>query len=443
MLQIIHQFHPTLSSQVRAGVTNSLRQILDKRVMANMEPLFDNIRMDHDLRRLLRETFPEFCSNNPVMVHDEAAYHIMNNTAPSTSSIVKMDLMHETGLDFSSPEAPVTVPSSVTPPAPPGVDMDLINNHHPSVVHEEDAMFSDEEDESGGGSGTRTHFNNNCTNNISSNKNIRSRTVLGDNSGVNHASLPNYSSSSTPHVTTACTTIPQHIADVNTTSTLHNNNNNNNNSTTSISKPLSSVSTTNNFSNIKNSKSNYSNSSVLGTTNSSVNCNSNPSNISSKISSDTEDKSSLSNSCDVISLDDVRTAAEVVVHGAESGGVVSLNGGGGGGGVMLANGGRVVAATLSNSLSQEQITKLDAFLDCLEADMKEFLQQYRREKDQTKRWVQLQLKGVYYWIIITWIFIFSFWTIIWSWVDAIDFSDYSIPFPVALPSVSQPFDLCI
>lgn len=125
-LQIIPNFHPPLADKIRAGVHNSLRQILEKRVVQSLEPLFDNRHMDAELRKLIRETFPEFCSNSvPGDVKPE------DFVAPvSSASVTRMDLMVETGLDFGT--------STVNN------DSDVNNSNH---IGEDEAMFSDEEEE--------------------------------------------------------------------------------------------------------------------------------------------------------------------------------------------------------------------------------------------------------------------------------------------------------
>ncbi|XP_069024802.1 integrator complex subunit 3 isoform X1 [Embiotoca jacksoni] len=62
MCRIIPHFFPPLESQVRQGVFNSLTFIMEKRVLAHLAPLFDNPKLDRELRSMLRERFPEFCS---------------------------------------------------------------------------------------------------------------------------------------------------------------------------------------------------------------------------------------------------------------------------------------------------------------------------------------------------------------------------------------------
>ncbi|MGH0178636.1 UNVERIFIED_CONTAM: hypothetical protein FKN15_078053, partial [Acipenser sinensis] len=60
---IIPNFFPSLEGHVRHGVFNSLTFIVEKRVLAHLAPLFDNPKLDRELRAMLRERFPEFCSS--------------------------------------------------------------------------------------------------------------------------------------------------------------------------------------------------------------------------------------------------------------------------------------------------------------------------------------------------------------------------------------------
>lgn len=62
MCRIIPHFFPPLETQVRQGVLNSLTFIMEKRVLAHLAPLFDNPKLDRELRAMLRDRFPEFCS---------------------------------------------------------------------------------------------------------------------------------------------------------------------------------------------------------------------------------------------------------------------------------------------------------------------------------------------------------------------------------------------
>ncbi|CAH2327412.1 integrator complex subunit 3 [Pelobates cultripes] len=62
MCRIISNFYPTLEGNVRQGVFSSLTHIMEKRVLAHLAPLFHNPKLDKELRSMLREKFPEFCS---------------------------------------------------------------------------------------------------------------------------------------------------------------------------------------------------------------------------------------------------------------------------------------------------------------------------------------------------------------------------------------------
>lgn len=55
-------FAPKLNDVIKAGIKKSLDQILEKRVIPNLAPLFDTPKLDPALRALIRETFPEYCS---------------------------------------------------------------------------------------------------------------------------------------------------------------------------------------------------------------------------------------------------------------------------------------------------------------------------------------------------------------------------------------------
>ena len=59
--KIIPNFYPPLTEKVRNGIFSSLRQILEKRVLPSLYPLFDSPKLDRELRSKIRETFKEFC----------------------------------------------------------------------------------------------------------------------------------------------------------------------------------------------------------------------------------------------------------------------------------------------------------------------------------------------------------------------------------------------
>lgn len=63
LCRIIPNFYPPYADKVRQGIFNSLQQIIEKRVLPNLQPLFDSPKLDRELRTTVRETFKEFCSN--------------------------------------------------------------------------------------------------------------------------------------------------------------------------------------------------------------------------------------------------------------------------------------------------------------------------------------------------------------------------------------------
>ncbi|XP_068423201.1 integrator complex subunit 3 isoform X1 [Clinocottus analis] len=83
MCRIIPHFFPPLESQVRQGVFNSLTFIMEKRVLAHLAPLFDNPKLDRELRSMLRERFPEFCSSpsppTEVKMEEASSLEMENN----------------------------------------------------------------------------------------------------------------------------------------------------------------------------------------------------------------------------------------------------------------------------------------------------------------------------------------------------------------------------
>ncbi|XP_050506939.1 integrator complex subunit 3 homolog [Diabrotica virgifera virgifera] len=66
LCRIIANFYPPLTEKVRAGIFTSLRQILDKRVLGSLLPLFDSPKLDRDLRTMVQDTFREFCTEIPL-----------------------------------------------------------------------------------------------------------------------------------------------------------------------------------------------------------------------------------------------------------------------------------------------------------------------------------------------------------------------------------------
>ena len=77
LCRIIHNFYPAEQDKVRAGIYSSLKTIVDKRVLPSLSPLFDNQRLDKELRAMLKERFGVFLTKDedldpaPVIDRDD------------------------------------------------------------------------------------------------------------------------------------------------------------------------------------------------------------------------------------------------------------------------------------------------------------------------------------------------------------------------------------
>jgi len=77
LCRIIQNFYPAGSDKVRNGIYSSLRQIVDKKVLPSLSPLFDNQRLDRELRAMLKERFGVFLAkeeadrSDPGMIIDK------------------------------------------------------------------------------------------------------------------------------------------------------------------------------------------------------------------------------------------------------------------------------------------------------------------------------------------------------------------------------------
>ena len=60
LCRIITNFFPRQQEKVRNGIYSSLKQILEKRVLPSLSPLFDNPKLDKELKVLLQERFAPF-----------------------------------------------------------------------------------------------------------------------------------------------------------------------------------------------------------------------------------------------------------------------------------------------------------------------------------------------------------------------------------------------
>ncbi|ALC39164.1 IntS3 [Drosophila busckii] len=78
LCRITKNFHLKSEDKIRLGVYNSLKLILDKQVIPNLQPLFESPKLDRELRNLIRENFREFVT--PVANMPQPMY-------PATHSI--------------------------------------------------------------------------------------------------------------------------------------------------------------------------------------------------------------------------------------------------------------------------------------------------------------------------------------------------------------------
>ncbi|KYM92357.1 Integrator complex subunit 3 like protein [Atta colombica] len=121
LCRIIPNFYPALTEKVRNGIFSSLRQILEKRVLPSLYPLFDSPKLDRELRSKIRETFKEFC--------------LPPNTEMPGNKVLKYSGKME---ELNKEHNPGTVIENTT-------NSTVENNH---VAQDPEPAFSDEEEES-------------------------------------------------------------------------------------------------------------------------------------------------------------------------------------------------------------------------------------------------------------------------------------------------------
>lgn len=71
LCRIMNNFCPMYAEQIKSGIYRSLRTILEKRVLQSLQPLFENPKLDKELRALVRLNFLEFMSADVVKVEEE------------------------------------------------------------------------------------------------------------------------------------------------------------------------------------------------------------------------------------------------------------------------------------------------------------------------------------------------------------------------------------
>jgi hypothetical protein len=91
LCRIIHNFYPAGLDQVRNGIYSSLRQIVDKKVLSSLSPLFDNQRLDKELRSMLKDKFGAFLTKeeadrmDPSMMDKDDIIHLDADGGPTFS----------------------------------------------------------------------------------------------------------------------------------------------------------------------------------------------------------------------------------------------------------------------------------------------------------------------------------------------------------------------
>ncbi|EFA12368.2 Integrator complex subunit 3 homolog-like Protein [Tribolium castaneum] len=114
LCRIIPNFHQPLTEKVRNGIFSSLRKILEKRVVPSLVPLFDNGKLDPELRNMVRETFKEFCAATVPEssgVNNHVNNHVLDNE-PAFSDDEEEQPLTICALDDDSDEDDDDIPLS-------------------------------------------------------------------------------------------------------------------------------------------------------------------------------------------------------------------------------------------------------------------------------------------------------------------------------------------
>lgn len=136
LCRIIQNYSTLPDVQVKQGVIKAFRHILSKKVVMSLSPLFDNPKMDRDLRSLIRNTLAEFCdSGSKLEESSTSAFSKVESSSASSSS----DMLSSLGSRMM--EADTSSGSKDTELVDSGVDEEL-------EPPDEEAVFSDpDEDE--------------------------------------------------------------------------------------------------------------------------------------------------------------------------------------------------------------------------------------------------------------------------------------------------------
>lgn len=91
LCRIMKNFFPKGEKEIRAGVYNSLRVILEKQVIPNIAILFESPKLDRDLRVVIRENFREFLPTTPTLPLEANQNHIEENRFGKAENDLKCD----------------------------------------------------------------------------------------------------------------------------------------------------------------------------------------------------------------------------------------------------------------------------------------------------------------------------------------------------------------
>lgn len=96
-------FHNKISEQIRTGIRRSLQQILEKRVLQSLKPIFICPKYDSVLRTMLKDCFPEYCN-------------LDNGISQLPPVVVNLVDQPPTKVAAGSPTLIVPPPLALTPP---------------------------------------------------------------------------------------------------------------------------------------------------------------------------------------------------------------------------------------------------------------------------------------------------------------------------------------
>lgn len=120
LCRIPSTFAPKLNEHIKSGIKKSLQQILEKRVVPSLAPLFENPKHDPALKALLRDNFPDFCTG---------AVHIDNN---GKNGVTNQNNSNQIAI------APPTVPTNTIPAPAPAPNLSVKVLYHFMIVPELD-----------------------------------------------------------------------------------------------------------------------------------------------------------------------------------------------------------------------------------------------------------------------------------------------------------------